>query len=144
MGNRFVHDFAVGPQQQAEDAANQVSASVNLQQVTPVLEDWYNQRGTYAGAQAAFQNFVRHGGSQASGLMMNADPLEFHGCAVQKETLVRIETEGAKAKGGGRFVGRPICSAEAALESVKRRRPGGPQLRAGEARKQTASHSLNL
>ena len=40
-------------QQQAEDAANQVSASVNLQQVTPVLEDWYNQRGTYAGAQAA-------------------------------------------------------------------------------------------
>jgi hypothetical protein len=39
--------------QQAENAANQVSASVNLQQVTPVLEEWYEQHGTYAGAQAA-------------------------------------------------------------------------------------------
>jgi hypothetical protein len=39
-------------QQQAEDAANQVSASVNLQQATPVMEAWFNERGTYAGAQA--------------------------------------------------------------------------------------------
>jgi len=39
--------------QQAQDAANQVSASVNLQQATPVLEEWYDQRGTYAGAQVA-------------------------------------------------------------------------------------------
>jgi hypothetical protein len=39
-------------QQQAEAAANQVSASINLQQATPVLEAWFNTTGTYAGAQA--------------------------------------------------------------------------------------------
>lgn len=38
--------------QQAEDAAHQVSASINLQQATPVMEAWFNQTGTYAGAQA--------------------------------------------------------------------------------------------
>ena len=38
--------------QQAEDSANQVSAAINLQQATPVLEAWFNQTGTYAGAQA--------------------------------------------------------------------------------------------
>lgn len=38
--------------QQAEDAANQVSASINLQQATPVLEGWFNTTGTYVGAQA--------------------------------------------------------------------------------------------
>jgi hypothetical protein len=37
--------------QQAEDAANQVGASINLQQATPVMEAWFNQTGTYAGAQ---------------------------------------------------------------------------------------------
>jgi hypothetical protein len=38
--------------QQAEDAANQVSASINLQQATPVMEAWFNQTGTYVGAQS--------------------------------------------------------------------------------------------
>jgi hypothetical protein len=38
--------------QQAEDAASQVSSSINLQQATPVLEAWFNQTGTYVGAQA--------------------------------------------------------------------------------------------
>ena len=38
--------------QQAEDAAHQVSASINLQQATPVMEAWFNQTGTYVGAQA--------------------------------------------------------------------------------------------
>jgi hypothetical protein len=38
--------------QQAEDAANQVSASINLQQATPTLEAWFNQTGTYVGAQS--------------------------------------------------------------------------------------------
>jgi hypothetical protein len=39
-------------QQQAEDAANQVSASINLQQATPVMEAWFNETGTYVGAQS--------------------------------------------------------------------------------------------
>jgi hypothetical protein len=38
--------------QQAQDAAHQVSASVNLQQATPVMEAWFNQTGTYVGAQS--------------------------------------------------------------------------------------------
>jgi hypothetical protein len=38
--------------QQAEDAANQVSASINLQQATPVLEAWFNSTGTYVGAES--------------------------------------------------------------------------------------------
>ncbi|HEX5467567.1 MAG TPA: hypothetical protein VFW80_00810 [Gaiellaceae bacterium] len=38
--------------QQAEEAANQVSASINLQQATPVLEGWFSTAGTYVGAQA--------------------------------------------------------------------------------------------
>jgi hypothetical protein len=37
--------------QQAEDAAHQVSSSINLQQATPVLEAWFNETGTYVGAQ---------------------------------------------------------------------------------------------
>ena len=39
-------------EQQAEDAANQVSASINLQQATPVLEAWFNETGSYVGAQS--------------------------------------------------------------------------------------------
>ena len=39
-------------QQQAEDAANQVSASINLQQATPAMEEWFASTGTYVGAQA--------------------------------------------------------------------------------------------
>ena len=39
-------------QQQLEDSANQVSASINLQQATPVLEAWFNQTGTYIGAES--------------------------------------------------------------------------------------------
>jgi hypothetical protein len=38
--------------QQAQDAASQVSASINLQQATPAMEAWFNQTGTYVGAQA--------------------------------------------------------------------------------------------
>jgi hypothetical protein len=38
--------------QQAENAANEVNASINLQQATPVLEAWFNETGTYVGAQA--------------------------------------------------------------------------------------------
>ncbi len=38
--------------QQAQDAANQVSASINLQQATPVMEAWFNETGTYVGAQS--------------------------------------------------------------------------------------------
>ena len=37
--------------QQAEDAAHQVSASINLQQATPAMETWFVQTGTYVGAQ---------------------------------------------------------------------------------------------
>jgi hypothetical protein len=39
-------------QQQLEDSANQVSASINLQQATPVMEAWFNATGTYVGAQS--------------------------------------------------------------------------------------------
>jgi len=39
-------------QQQLEDSANQVSAAINLQQATPVMEAWFNTAGTYVGAQA--------------------------------------------------------------------------------------------
>ena len=38
--------------QQAQDAANQVSASINLQQATPAMEAWFDQTGSYVGAQA--------------------------------------------------------------------------------------------
>ena len=38
--------------QQAKDAASQVSSSIHLQQATPLLEAWFNQTGTYVGAQA--------------------------------------------------------------------------------------------
>src|SRR3954468_15188728 len=38
--------------QQAEDAAGQVSASINLQQATPVLEAWFNSTGTYVGSES--------------------------------------------------------------------------------------------
>jgi hypothetical protein len=38
--------------QQAEDSAHQVSAAINLQQATPVLEGWFNSTGTYAGAES--------------------------------------------------------------------------------------------
>jgi hypothetical protein len=37
--------------QQSEDDAHQVSASINLQQATPVMEAWFAQTGTFAGAQ---------------------------------------------------------------------------------------------
>jgi hypothetical protein len=37
--------------QQAEDAAGQVSASINLQQATPAMEAWFDQAGTYVGAE---------------------------------------------------------------------------------------------
>lgn len=37
--------------QQAQDSADQVSASINLQQATPAMEAWFNQTGTYYGAQ---------------------------------------------------------------------------------------------
>jgi len=39
-------------QQQLEDSANQVSASINLQQATPAMEAWFSSTGTYVGAQA--------------------------------------------------------------------------------------------
>jgi hypothetical protein len=39
-------------QQQLEDSANQVSASINLQQATPVMEAWFSTTGTYVGAQS--------------------------------------------------------------------------------------------
>jgi hypothetical protein len=39
-------------QQQLEDSANQVSASINLQQATPVMEAWFNAAGTYVGGQS--------------------------------------------------------------------------------------------
>ena len=39
-------------QQQLEDSANQVSASINLQQATPVMEAWFNETGSYVGAQS--------------------------------------------------------------------------------------------
>jgi hypothetical protein len=37
-------------QQQLEDSASQVSASINLQQATPVMEAWFDQTGTFIGA----------------------------------------------------------------------------------------------
>ena len=39
-------------QQQMEDSASQVAASINLQQATPAMEAWFNATGTYVGAQA--------------------------------------------------------------------------------------------
>ncbi|HET6657000.1 MAG TPA: hypothetical protein VFG61_03810 [Gaiellaceae bacterium] len=39
-------------QQQLEDSANQVSAAINLQQATPVMEEWFNTASTYVGAEA--------------------------------------------------------------------------------------------
>ena len=39
-------------QQQRADSANQVSAAINLQQATPVMEAWFNTTDTYVGAQA--------------------------------------------------------------------------------------------
>ena len=39
-------------QQQLEDSANQVSASINLQQATPTMEAWFSTNGTYVGAQS--------------------------------------------------------------------------------------------
>ncbi len=39
-------------QQQLEDSANQVSASINLQQATPAMEAWFSTTGTYVGAQS--------------------------------------------------------------------------------------------
>ena len=39
-------------QQQLEDSASQVAASINLQQAGPALEAWFNATGTYVGAQA--------------------------------------------------------------------------------------------
>lgn len=39
------------PQQQMEDSASQVSASINLQQAVPAIEAWYSETGTYVGAQ---------------------------------------------------------------------------------------------
>jgi hypothetical protein len=38
-------------QQQMEDSARQVSASINLQQAVPAMEAWYAETGTYVGAQ---------------------------------------------------------------------------------------------
>jgi hypothetical protein len=38
-------------QQQLQDSASQVTASINLQQATPVLEAWFNATGTYVGAE---------------------------------------------------------------------------------------------
>jgi hypothetical protein len=39
-------------QQQLEDSASQVAASINLQQAAPAMEAWFNATGTYVGAQA--------------------------------------------------------------------------------------------
>lgn len=39
-------------QQQMEDDASQVAAAVNLQQVTPAMEAWFNATGSYVGAQS--------------------------------------------------------------------------------------------
>ena len=37
-------------EQQLEDSASQVAASINLQQATPAMEAWFNATGTYVGA----------------------------------------------------------------------------------------------
>jgi hypothetical protein len=39
-------------QQQLEDSASQVSAAINLQQATPVMEAWFDQAGTFVGAES--------------------------------------------------------------------------------------------
>lgn len=44
---------------------------------------------------AAYPDFFCNGGTECTGIVVNADPLNFHGDFIQKESIIGIKTEGA-------------------------------------------------
>ena len=83
-------------------------------------------------AQSPFQHLVRHRRAEAAGLVMDADALELHRLAVEKETLVGIEPRRADAEGRGGFIQNGFAGFQPAAQRVKRRRIQRPQLRADD------------
>jgi len=79
--------------------------------------------------QSPLQHLVRHGGAEATGVVMNANALELDRPAVERKTFAGIEPGRADAEGRCGLVNHRFPGLQPAAEPIERRGFRRPQLR---------------